>query len=91
MGYGDFVAHTYKTILYDNLIKKLNLNEEESKLIHIYAIFSSLNILAFLHKLGVSELESVIPYGNNQTFFTLISEHLKEIDLDDINKKYIKS
>ena len=91
MGYGDFVAHTYKTILYDNLIKKLNLNEEESKLIHIYAIFSSLNILAFLHKLGVSELDSVIPYGNNQTFFTLISEHLKEIDLDDINKKYIKS
>ena len=32
--------------LYDKLIKKLNLSDNEQKLLRIYAIFSSLNILA---------------------------------------------
>ena len=81
MGYGDFVAHTYKTKLYDDLIERLSLTEEEMKLIRIYAICSSLNILAFLHKLGVTNLEEVIPYGNKYTFFELIKEHLKYLDI----------
>lgn len=81
MGYGDFVAHTYKTVLYDKLVSKLNLNSDEEKLLRIYAIFSSLNILSFLYKNGVKDLESVIPYGNKYTFSELITEHMEKLNL----------
>ena len=81
MAYGDFVAHSYKTILYDKLIEKLKLDEKENKLLRIYAIFSSLNVLAFLKKNGVDNLETVIPYGNKYTFFELIKEHMKYLEL----------
>lgn len=81
MGYGDFVAHTYNTPLYNSLINKLQLNENEEKLLRIYAIFSSLNILAFLKQNGVEELDKIIPYGNKQTFYSLIDEHLGFLNL----------
>lgn len=86
MGYGDFVAHTYKTEIYDCLAQKLKLSDEDEKRLRIYAIFSSLNILAFLKKIGVDDLEQVIPYGNVYTFYSLIKEHLNvlEINFDDI-------
>lgn len=85
MGYGDFVAHTYKTEIYDCLAQKLKLSDEDEKRLRIYAIFSSLNILAFLKKIGVDDLEQVIPYGNVHTFYTLIKEHLNvlKINLND--------
>lgn len=79
MGYGDYVAHTYKTELYDCLIRKLNLDEDDMKRLRIYAIFSSLNILAFLKKLGIDDLEHVVPYGNTYSFYDLIKEHLYEL------------
>lgn len=83
MGYGDFVAHCYNTQLYDLLIWKLNLNENEEKLLRIYAIFSSLNILAFLSKLKVPNLDTVIPYGNTKSFKDLIFEHLSYLGIKD--------
>lgn len=88
MGYGDFVAHTYKTVLYDKLVERLSLSSNDLKLLRIYAIFSSLNILAFLRKLGVLELDKVIPFGNSYSFYELISEHLDELDLSE--KRLIK-
>ena len=87
MGYGDFVAHTYKTELYDTLINKLNLDKDDLKRLRIYAIFSSLNILAFLKNIGVDDLTHVIPYGNKYSFYELISDHLDKLD---INKKLEK-
>ena len=81
MGYGDYMAHTYKTVLCDKLLNKLKLNNNEKKLIRIYAVFSSLNILAFLHKNGVNNLKEIIPYGNKYTFYDLIDEHVKELGL----------
>lgn len=81
MGYGDFAAHTYNTILYEKLIKKLELSPIQEKQLRIYAIFSSLNILAFLKKNGVTELNTVIPFGNTYTFFDLIDEHCKFLGL----------
>lgn len=89
MGYGDFVAHTYKTVLYDELIGRLNLRENEEKLLRIYAIFSSLNILAFLKRVGVDELDKVIPFGNSYTFYDLINDHMMHLDLG--KKVYIKN
>lgn len=83
MGYGDFIAHSYKTKLYKKLISRLNLTETEEKLVRIYAIFSSLNILAFLNKLGVEHLEEVIPYGNSETFQNLIIDHLSHLDINE--------
>ena len=81
MGYGDFVAHIYGTSLYDELVNILELNDEQKKLIRIYAIFSSLNILAFLKKSGVDKLDKVVPYGNKYTFYELINEHLKHLNI----------
>lgn len=87
MGYGDFVAHVYKTELYNCLIEKLNLSIDDMKRLRIYAVFSSLNILAFLKKLGVNDLESIIPYGNNYSFYNLIREHLNELGVECKEKK----
>lgn len=87
MAYGDFTAHCYKTKFYDELIQKLNLNETDEKLLRIYAIFSSLNILAFLSKLGVDNLDKVIPYGNKYSFYDLIYDHLDHLD---ISENYVK-
>lgn len=81
MGYGDFVAHSYKTKLYNNLMSKLNLSETDEKLMRIYAIFSSLNILSFLHNLGVENLKEIIPYGNKETFYNLIMNHLQCLNI----------
>ena len=81
MGYGDFLAHTYKTPFGDELLKRLNLNEEQEKELRIYAVFSLMNVLAFLKNLGVDDLQSQIPYGNKITFFDLISEHLDYLSL----------
>lgn len=86
MGYGDFVAHVYKTDLYYCLVDKLNLNKDDLIRLRIYAIFSSLNILAFLKKLGVDDLERVIPYGNNYSFYNLIKDHLFELGIDNKEK-----
>lgn len=79
MGYGDFVAHTYKTVLYDTLMQKLKLNKDDGRRLRIYAVFSSLNVLAFLKKHGVEELDKVVPYGNKYSFYSLIEEHLHEL------------
>ncbi len=81
IGYGDFVCHIYKTSLYDCFINKMNFNDDDLKRLRIYAIFSSLNILAFLKKLGINDLENVKPYGNNYTFFELIKEHINELEI----------
>ncbi len=81
MGYGDFVAHTYQTPLCDALLQKLHLGEEDLKRLHIYAVCSSLNILAFLKKLGCENLEEVIPYGNTKPFVELIKDHLQKLGL----------
>ena len=86
MGYGDFVAHVYKTELYNCLIQKLNLSIDDMKRLRIYAVFSSLNILAFLKKLGVDDLESVIPYGNSYSFYNLIRDHLNELGIESKEK-----
>lgn len=89
MGYGDFVAHTYKTELYDTLISKLDLSPDDLKRLRIYAIFSSLNVLAFLKRIGVEDLTHVIPYGNTYAFYDLINEHLEELDINNAKKKII--
>ena len=81
MGYGDIVAHTYKTELYNCLIEKLKLNEEDEKRLRIYAIFSSLNVLAFIKRVGGNELDKASPYGNKYTFYDLIKEHLEKLEI----------
>jgi len=81
MGYGDFVAHIYKTPLYEKLLNKLKLTTNEEKLLRIYAVFSSLNILAFLKKNKVNELKNIIPFGNTHTFYYLINEHLQNLKI----------
>ena len=81
MGYGDFVAHIYKTPLYDYLNERLNLSSDDEIRLRIYAIFSSLNVLAFLKSNGVDELSNIIPYGNKYTFFELIKKHLETLGL----------
>ncbi len=81
MGYGDAVAQIYKTKIYDLFIKKLKPSKEDLIRIRIYAIFSSLNILAFLKENGIGNLQDIIPYGNQYTFYELIKEHLKELGI----------
>ena len=79
MGYGELVAHSYGTILYDKLIKNLKLDKLEIKKLSIYAILSLLNILAFLVRNNIGEIEKNKPFGNKYSFLQLIDMHLKII------------
>ena len=81
MGYGELVAHSYGTIIYDKLIKNLNFDKIEIKKLSIYAILSLLNILAFLVRNNIGEIEKNKPFGNKYTFLQLIDMHLKIINL----------
>ena len=67
--------------LYDYLNERLNLSSDDEIRLRIYAIFSSLNVLAFLKSNGVDELSNIIPYGNKYTFFELIKKHLETLGL----------
>lgn len=80
MGYGELVAHSYGTIIYDKLIKNLGLKELEIKKLSIYAILSLLNIMAFLVRNNIGEIEKNKPFGNKYSFFQLIDMHLKIIN-----------
>ncbi len=80
MGYGELVAHSYGTMIYDKLIKNLNLNKSEIKKLSIYAILSLLNIMAFLVRNNIGEMEKNKPFGNKYTFFQLINMHLQIIN-----------
>ncbi|MBO5341198.1 MAG: hypothetical protein J6A73_00780 [Lachnospiraceae bacterium] len=76
MGYGEFVAHAYGTILYPILIEKLGVDREVEKKIRTFSIFSLLNIMAFLVRNGCSNPDEKCPYGNDKTFSQLLEEHL---------------
>lgn len=75
MGIGELVAHSYGTILYDKLMNNMNANELQRKKLSIYATLSSLNIMAFLVRNNIGEIEKSKPFGNTHTFFELIDGH----------------
>ncbi|NDV96418.1 hypothetical protein D0T84_16070 [Dysgonomonas sp. 521] len=77
MAYGEFCAHAYGTIIYDNFEKLIC--QSDKKLIRIYAILLLLNILAFIIRNNIMSPYLAKPFGNNKTFFELIDEHLKFI------------
>ena len=80
MGMGEFVAHAYGTKVYDKFIKKIQASNEEKKILSIYGILSSTNIMAFLVRNNIGNINLSRPFGNNNTFFELINEHLKIIN-----------
>lgn len=84
MAYGDFIIHTYNTSLYNELFLTLKLTEKEKILINIYAIFSALNTLAYLKKVGVEKLNEIHSFGNSLTFYKSISVLLKSIDIENV-------
>lgn len=75
MGIGELVAHSYGTILYDKLMNNMNASELQRKKLSIYATLSSLNIMAFLVRNNIGEIEKSKPFGNTYTFFELIDGH----------------
>lgn len=79
MGLGVLVAHSYGTIIYDKLIDNMQATESQKKKLSIYATLSLLNIMAFLVRNRIGEIEKSKPFGNSKTFFELIDEHLKII------------
>lgn len=78
MAYGEFCAHSYGTLIYKEFNKLINKTKTcDEILVRIYAIFSLLNVLAFIVKRDAVDINLVKPFGNNKTFFELIDEHLK--------------
>lgn len=80
MGIGEFVAHSYGTKVYDKFIEKMQPSSETLKRLHIYGILSSTNIIAFVVRNSIEEINLSKPYGNNNTFIELIEKHLKVIN-----------
>ena len=84
MGLGELVAHSYGTIIYEKLIERLNATSVEIQRLSVYAVLSLLNIMAFLVRNNIGEIEQSKPFGNDKTFFDLIYEHLKIIEAQDL-------
>lgn len=80
MGLGELVAHSYGTIIYDKLMEKMQATESQKRKLSIYATLSSLNIMAFLVRNKIGDIEKSKPFGNNHTFFELVEEHLKIVE-----------
>ena len=80
MGMGEFVAHSYGTKVYDKFIERMQASNEEIKRLSIYGILSSTNIMAFLVRNNIGDINLSRPFGNNNTFFELIGRHLKIIN-----------
>ena len=87
MGMGEFVAHSYGTKVYDKFIEKMQASSEEIKRLSIYGILSSTNIMAFLVRNNIGDINLSKPFGNNNTFFELIGGHLKIINKSVNSKK----
>lgn len=80
MGMGEFVAHSYGTKVYDKFIEKIQASNNEIKRLSIYGILSSINIMAFLVRNNIGDINLSRPFGNPNTFFELINKHLKIIN-----------
>ena len=73
MVYGEVMAHSYGTEIYKEFKKYIgNVNES---VLRLFAILSSINVLAFIIKLGLDPSQAK-PFGNSYNFFDLIGEHL---------------
>ena len=80
MGIGELVAHSYGTIIYDKLMENMNATELQKRKLSIDGTLSSLNVMAFLVKNRIGDIEKSKPFGNTHTFFELVNGHLKIID-----------
>lgn len=80
MGLGELIAHSYGTVLYGQLMKNINATETHRKKLSIYGTLSSLNIMAFLVRNNIGDIEKSKPFGNTHTFFELLDGHLKVIE-----------
>lgn len=80
LAYGEFSAHAFGTKLFDVLKSTLGFSKEEEKKIRIYAILSSLNIMAYLIRNKVDDIVTAKPFGNNNTFIDNIYAHLKYLE-----------
>lgn len=79
MGLGELVAHSYGTIIYDKLMESMKATESQKKKLSIYATLSSLNIMAFLVRNKIGDIETSKPFGNKHNFFELLDGHIKII------------
>lgn len=77
LAYGEFSAHAFGTKMFDILKYALGFSKEEETKIRIYAILSSLNIMAYLIRNNVDDIITARPFGNNNTFIDNIYAHLR--------------
>lgn len=86
MGLGELVAHSYGTKIYDKLMENMNATDFQKRKLSIYGILSSLNVMAFLVRNRIGDIEKSKPFGNTHTFFELIEGHLKVIEKGEKNR-----
>lgn len=87
MGLGELVAHSYGTIIYDKLMENMRATESQRRKLSVYGILSSLNVMAFLVRNRIGDIEKSKPFGNTHTFFELIEGHLGVIEKGKREKK----
>lgn len=87
MGLGELVAHSYGTIIYDKLMENMQATESQKRKLSVYGILSSLNVMAFLVRNRIGDIEKSKPFGNTHTFFELIEGHLGVIEKGKREKK----
>ena len=87
MGLGELVAHSYGTIIYDKLMENMQATESQKRKLSIYGVLSSLNVMSFLVRNRIGDIERSKPFGNTHTFFELIEGHLRIIERGKDEKK----
>ena len=90
MGLGELVSHSFGTIIYDKLMQEMKATQLEKKRLSVYGILSSMNVMAFLVRNNIGDINQSKPFGNKNTFFELINKHLEIIGKEDVKKNDVE-
>ena len=85
MAYGEFTAHAFGTPLYEEF--KKHIGDADERLVRLFATLGLSNVLAFIVKHTDQNPETVKPFGNPNTFFSLIDEHKEFLQNNGVQSK----
>lgn len=72
---GEWMAHTYGTHLWDDVLRYFKLSKSDLLIVHQTAMAISQNILDFIKKNKTDNWKTAKPFGNNKKFIDLIKCH----------------
>ena len=77
---GEFMAHYYKTPLWEPFIRCFHLSKEQMRAVRVYALICDFGVLRAAITLANDPAKTAMPWGNKHTFLELIELHLQALE-----------